>query len=250
MAKLRNQVVGVGTYRQYVGDWAGDNYSFGYRSSKAKFGALGCTPTSITNILNWTMRVPISDAPPAPTPADTNFKRPNFWFAFERTVFKDLTESGIVLGTKYILTTKCVEVQRMSNPIERKTWAGEQLLTSIRSSIRRDHPVLIGLCGGPSHTRHSVVGVGIDENNRIMVIDPWTTNNMLNADKSDNNDHDPKAAFADLDLIMREVGAQPPKKGGYTHLDMAFEASRQLTSYIEDQEKADQERRNHNYWIK
>ena len=237
-------VKGVGRYRQRKGGpWVTETYNFGFWGSDKSFEFAGCTPTSITNILVWTRHnVPHGSTPKTPeaTPSDTNNKTDTFWHWFGRTRFRDLTKFGKTLGTRRFpgYSVK-IELIDPSSSIERASPDGKRLIDDIKASIDKGKPVLLGVRGGGSHTRHSIVAAGYDDKGELLVVDPWTNDSIVNNDPRDNDPEIKVAAFARLDRIMKVVGSLDEDAmgnlvgPGYTHFDMAFEATYLPNSYLE-----------------
>lgn len=209
------QINGLGYYRQRVGGWENEPYLFGNQSGD--FDHLGCTPTSITNILKWSV---IGTKLKAPTPSDTNNKNNIFWDAFFQTGFKDLSNQGNKLENKWYGSK--IRIQLCKPPISAKTQAGKSILVAVKQSIRHGFPVLLGISGN-GNPRHSIVAAALDTDGNIFVIDPWTTGNLLNKDPSDDNPKDPIASFAPLEQIMVVVGDYGKP---YDSFDMAYQAYR------------------------
>ncbi len=216
---MKNQVIGLGTYRQNVGAWQGNHYTFGGnypRNPENEFNHLGCTPTSITNILVWTARK-LNETPP--TPSNTNQKDSLFWHFFEKTTFRDLTGHNNKLEGDLF---NRVKIELLKTPIAQNSAAGKQLKERIKTSIRNRKPVLLGIRGN-GNPRHSVVAAGIDDSDNIMVIDPWTTISIIDDDPKNDNPNNPVASFAEIGRIDIKVGS---KNKPYNEFDMAFEATR------------------------
>jgi hypothetical protein len=204
------QIMGLGVYRQNVGAWSTQDYTFGNQSGA--FEKIGCTPTAITNILVW---VANGLGLTAPDPSNTNKKDSVFWNVFDQTKFKDLSYQNNKLESGLLWRVK---IDLFKSPIEQSSESGGRLKERIKQSIRAKKPVLLGIRGNNA-PRHSIVAAGIDKNDEIWVVDPWTAVNEL--DNNPNNDYpkNPQASFAPLSLINSALG-------GYHQFDMAFEASR------------------------
>jgi Peptidase_C39 like family len=211
---MKYQIIGLGCYRQRAGGWENENYSFGNQAGN--FDHLGCTPTSITNILVWTIR---GVGGTIPTPSNTNHKDSVFWDAFGKTTFKDLSYQNYKIESGWF---NRVGIGLFKSPISQNSGSGQRLMGRIRESIKSGKPVLLGIRGN-SNPRHSVVAAGVDSSDNIWVIDPWTTNSILDNDPTNNDPKNIYASFAPLSVIDDKVGdvGHP-----YNQFDMAYEASR------------------------
>jgi hypothetical protein len=211
---MGRQVIGLGTFRQKAGGWENENYTFGNVSGT--FDHLGCTPTSITNILVWTARR-LHEVPP--TPSNTNRKDSIFWKFFGKTTFTDLTGNNNQL--KGDLFNR-VRIDLLKTPIEQNSAAGKDLKNSIKISIGRGKPVLLGIRGN-NNPRHSIVAAGIDDYGNILVIDPWTTITQLDDNPNNDDDRNTVASYAPVGVINVKVGSENKP---YNKFDMAYEATR------------------------
>lgn len=188
------QVMGLSMYRQNDGEWAKEPYRYdqvlGLSRSTNKLGKIGCSITSLTNILNWSVSGRGSGTI---TPSDTNNQRNNYASAMRQTGWRDLSGQG-------------KDLLRPLEPIAQDSAAGRALEDNIRSSIRAGRPVLVGIAKEDSSWRHSMVAAGVDAQGRVLVVDPWQ------------NDGSGRASYWTLDAAMKHYRA--------TRFDMAMEARR------------------------
>lgn len=155
------QVMGLSMYRQNDPAWASEPYRYdqvlGFSRSKGQLGKLGCSITSVTNILNWSMNGRSSGSI---TPSDTNNSRNNYASAMRQTGWRDLSGQG-------------KDLLRPFTPIAKDSASGRALEDEIRRSIQAGKPVLVGVVREGGAWRHSMVAAGVDAQGRVLVVDPW-----------------------------------------------------------------------------
>lgn len=188
------QVFGLSMHSQRSAAWANERYRYdsilGVARSSGTFGDIGCSVTSLTNILNWSMNGRGDDRI---TPSDSNNHRNNYAAAMRQTGWRDLSGRGTDLLDTF-------------TPIERSSTAGRALEEELRRSIRAGRPVLVGVRREDGSWRHSMVAAGVDARGRVLVVDPWQ------------NDGSGRAQYWPLEDAMKLYGA--------SRFDMAMEARR------------------------